>query len=130
MRYLRRLPGTHREPAGLEWQIFRLLPTALIAGTLLPVLYYLYAGVFPSPAAGESVEKYLAGIGIAAVATVVTLWTAVFTVAIGCIVVWVMKGPAYVADAYPLSDAEHPGNPPSGTATRRDDGTATDAGLY
>ena len=25
-------------------------------------------------------------------------------------VVWIMKGPAYVADAYPLVDAEEPGH--------------------
>ena len=38
----------------------------------------------------------------------VLFWTAVFTVAIGAFVVMVMKGPAYVADAYPLSDADRP----------------------
>jgi hypothetical protein len=32
----------------------------------------------------------------------------VVTVAIGCVVVWVMKGPAYVADAYPVSHANRP----------------------
>jgi hypothetical protein len=33
---------------------------------------------------------------------VVLHWTLVFTVAIGCVIVVLMKGPAYVADAYPL----------------------------
>jgi uncharacterized Tic20 family protein len=32
---------------------------------------------------------------------VVLHWTLVFTVAIGCVIVWLMKGPAFVADAYP-----------------------------
>ena len=40
--------------------------------------------------------------------TTVTAWTAAFTVAIGCLIVMVMKGPAYVADKYPLSDADEP----------------------
>ena len=36
---------------------------------------------------------------------VVTLhWTLVLTVALGCFIVRVMKGPAYVADTYPLPD--------------------------
>ena len=35
------------------------------------------------------------------VGVVVFHWTLVLTVAIGCIVVMVMKGPAYVADPYP-----------------------------
>ena len=34
--------------------------------------------------------------------------TAVFTVTIGCIIVVLMKGPAYVADAYKLDDSEQP----------------------
>ena len=35
---------------------------------------------------------------------VVLHWTLVLTVALGCFIVRVMKGPAYVADAYPLPD--------------------------
>jgi hypothetical protein len=31
-------------------------------------------------------------------------WTVVLTVAIACFIVVVAKGPAYVADAYPLPD--------------------------
>ena len=33
---------------------------------------------------------------------VVVHWTLVLTLALGCFIVRVMKGPAYVADAYPL----------------------------
>ena len=36
----------------------------------------------------------------------------VLTVGIGCIVVMVMKGPAYVADAYPMEE------PPRATETK------------
>ncbi len=36
------------------------------------------------------------------------LITAVFTVAIGCVVVHIMKGPAYVADSLPVSHADAP----------------------
>lgn len=44
---------------------------------------------------------------------VVLHWTLVFTVAIGCAIVWLMKGPAYVADAYPPPErrsTSHPSN--------------------
>ena len=47
-------------------------------------------------------------VGIAAVATVITAWTAIFTIAIGCVIVALMKGPAYVADRYDLIDADEP----------------------
>jgi hypothetical protein len=36
-------------------------------------------------------------------------WTLVLTVAIGCVIVIVMKGPAYVADGYPPPGREPPG---------------------
>jgi hypothetical protein len=39
------------------------------------------------------------------IATGLTFLTAILTVSIGCILVKIMKGPAYVADAYPLPDA-------------------------
>ena len=35
---------------------------------------------------------------------VVLHWTLVLTVALACVIVRVMKGPAYVVDAYPLPD--------------------------
>lgn len=111
MKLLNKLPGNHRSPPGLERTIWRKLPAAFLASTLIPLFAYAYARWFPAPALGETVEKYLAGIEIAAIATVITAWTAVFTVAIGCVIVMLMKGPAYVADAYPLSDSDEPGDP-------------------
>jgi hypothetical protein len=41
------------------------------------------------------------------VGLVVLHWTLVLTVAIGCVIVMLMKGPAYVADAYPMQDDGH-----------------------
>jgi len=107
-RLLNKLPGSRREPPGLEWWVLRRLPGVLVVGTLVPTLAYLYAYLYPAPAPGDSIEKYLAGVAIAAIASVLTLWTAVFTAAIACCIVWVMKGPAYVADRYPLIDADAP----------------------
>ena len=34
-------------------------------------------------------------------------WTLVLTLAIGCVIVMLMKGPAYVADAYPMEEPVH-----------------------
>jgi hypothetical protein len=39
---------------------------------------------------------------------VILHWTVVLTVGIGAFIVMVMKGPAYVADAYPLVESDHP----------------------
>lgn len=111
-RFLRKLPNTRREPPGLEWRIWKKLPLAALASIAIPGFAYLYAVLFPAPAPGETVEKYLSSVQILALASSVTLLTAVFTVAIGCFVVRVMKGPGYIADAYPLIDAEQPRKTP------------------
>jgi hypothetical protein len=104
---LRKLPDSRREPPGLEWRIWKKLPVLLIAGTVIPLIAYGLAHLFP-PADVQPVQKHLGLVGILVTATIITVWTAVFTVAIGCFVVRIMKGPAYVADAYPLIDSEEP----------------------
>ena len=50
-------------------------------------------------------------VDIYGISLLVLHWTVVFTVAIGAFIVLVMKGPAYVADAYPLEDADQPDQP-------------------
>jgi hypothetical protein len=96
------------EPPGLERAIWRKLPHAAIASTLIPILFYLYVLLFASVPDGGSMEKTVTSAGIAAIAIAVTLWTAIVTVGIGCWIVMVMKGPAKYADSYELSDAEQP----------------------
>lgn len=95
------------EPPGLELVILRKLPLALLVGTLIPAGLSLIVRLLPA-AAGIDAAKRITTVDIYAFATVLTCWTAVFTVAIGCVVVFVLKGPAYVADAYPLDDAPRP----------------------
>ncbi len=95
------------EPPGLELAILRKLPLALLIGTLIPIAMAVLVRVIAHPA-GADIEKRILSVDIFAIATALTFWTAVFTVAIGCFVVYVLKGPAYVADAYPINDSPHP----------------------
>jgi hypothetical protein len=99
--WLNRLPGFERTAPGLEWALWKKLPLILAAGTLLPllvaVLWWLAADAVPTPA--QDRDFWLVMYRLAAVA--VLHWTLVGTVAIGCVIVMVMKGPAYVADPYP-----------------------------
>jgi ABC-type Fe3+ transport system permease subunit len=108
MKLLQVLPGSRREPHGLEWRIFKRLPWALAASTAIPLLLVLFSTWFGPEGDPQAVAKHLTSMKILAVALAVTGWTAVFTVAIGCAVVWLMKGPAYVADRYEVSDADAP----------------------
>jgi hypothetical protein len=42
------------------------------------------------------------------ISLVILHWTVVVTVGIAAFIIMVMKGPAYVADPYPLDDADEP----------------------
>ena len=46
------------------------------------------------------------------ISLIILHWTVVFTVGIAAFIVMMMKGPAYVADAYPLNEAETLDEPP------------------
>jgi hypothetical protein len=108
MKFLRKLPNSRREPPGLEWVLLKKLPMILLGGTLVPLFVSLGSRLYPPSGTPSEIAKQLKTVDIFAFATGLTLWTAVFTVALGCVVVMLMKGPAYVADAYDLSDAERP----------------------
>lgn len=98
----------YRQPSGLEWKIFKKLPLALVASTAIPLLMSLMVRYLPTSRTVDAQAKVEQSVDIFAIAVGLTLWTAVFTVAIGCIVVIVMKGPRYSADSYDLQDRNHP----------------------
>lgn len=113
MNWLKKLPGHRRAASGLEWQIWRRLPGLLLLGTVLPALWaglmHVLAPEVPTPAEARELTRLVyITIGI-----VVFHWSVVLTAAIGCLIVMVMKGPAYVADAYAV-DAETDPRVPGG----------------
>lgn len=101
-------------PPGLEWRILRRLPRITLVGLLIPVAMAVLVRVLPAEQ-GIDIAKQVRSVDIFAIATAISFATAVLTLAIGCIVVYIMKGPAYVADAYPL---QHSDRPAPGTARR------------
>ena len=111
MQWFRKLPGYQRQPHGLEWALIKKLPYALLVGTAIPAITAVGMRLIEYEGKAEEVAKFIKTTDIALIAAAVTAWTAVLTIAIGCFVVIVMKGPAYVADAYPLHDAEQPNRP-------------------
>ncbi len=97
----RQLPGHTRAPHGLEHRIWRRLPAVLVWGTLLPAVVALLRRLASSVSEHPVSDSALDLGEYALIGVVVLHWTLVFTVALGCWVVRIMKGPAYVADAYP-----------------------------
>ncbi|MFN3593247.1 MAG: hypothetical protein ACK4TK_01005 [Thiobacillaceae bacterium] len=112
MNWLRKLPNSRRHPPGLEWRLLRRMPHILMLGTVLPVLAALTARLWPIEGSPQAVAATLKLVDIYAISAVILHWTLVLTVSIACVIVWLMKGPAYVADAYPLPDADRPATGP------------------
>ena len=107
MQLFRQLHG-RVAPPGLEWKLLKAVPPALLLCLALPAGIAFAGRVYSSWATVENPAKLITSIDSFAWSIAATLVTAVFTVAIGCIVVWIMKGPAYVADSYPVPHANRP----------------------
>jgi len=112
------LPGFQKSPAGLERTILRRLPRVLWLGTALLAACAALVRLLPWEGSAAEVYTRLATIDIWLISLAILHWTVVFTVAIGAFIVLVMKGPAYVADAYPLSHADRPASDPKADAER------------
>jgi len=104
MNWFRRLPGFRRAPAGRELDIFRMLPGALLWGTALPAMAGALLKGTPVGTLLFGSERRLQIAIYELIGAVLVYWVAVGTVAIGCILVMIMKGPAYIADEFP----DHP----------------------
>ena len=101
MKLFNRLPGFPRTPAGKERVVLRQLPRVLLLGTLLLAVPSLAARLIASQD-----EILLVTTTDIYVISLIIHWTAVLTVGIAAFIVMMMKGPAYVADPYPLQESE------------------------
>jgi hypothetical protein len=96
-------PRSSKTPPGRERALLRLM------GTVILGLPSLGARLFPWDATEVEVAALVLRIDILAVSVVFVHWTALLTVAIGALVVVIMKGPAYFADSYAIDDSNAPG---------------------
>jgi hypothetical protein len=108
MNWLRKLPGFQQTPYGFEWRLLRLMPTVCVAGTLLPALMSFAARFFITTGSAAELARRIQLFDFVMVGLVIFIWTLVLTVTIGCVIVWLMKGPAYVADGYEVSHSDTP----------------------
>ena len=108
MNWLRKLPGYQRTPYGFELRLLRLMPRVLVLGSLLPLLLSGLARLFYTEGSAAEIERHIEVFDFAMIGLAVLLLTAVLTISIGCVIVWLMKGPAYVADGYDVSHSDKP----------------------
>jgi hypothetical protein len=102
MNLFNRLPGFTQTPAGKELVVLRLIPKAFLLGTLLLAMPSLLVRLFTGPdevMMVNTTDIYVIGV-------VILHWTVLLTAGIAAFIVMMMKGPAYVADAYPLQELE------------------------
>ncbi len=104
---MKKLHNQHH-PAGLEWVILKMLPKILAGGIFIPLFLSIFVRWFPFEKPAAEIAKMHISIDILSISIFFSVLSAVITVAIGCIIVVLMKGPAYVADAYHLDDADKP----------------------
>lgn len=108
MNWLKKLPHSARADSGLEWTLWRKLPLIALVGTLLPLLVLGLVHWLADRQAGAADARWLQMIDYVVGGVVIFHWSMVATVAIGCVIVMVMKGPGYVADGYRVSHSDKP----------------------
>jgi len=97
-----------RNRYGLEWRILKQTPAAFF---LSGIMVYLTNGLTHWLLVAETAAlqlKQTEFINIISISVLITIWTAIFTVAIGAFAVYIMKGPVYTADSLELIDSEYP----------------------
>jgi len=97
MNYFNKLPGFIRTPSGFEWILLKKLPLIFGVGTTLaaaPIAYLYLANTTLNP---EQLKHVYFCLGL-----IFSVWFFAGAAAIGCFIVMLMKGPAYVADPYEL----------------------------
>ena len=109
LNWLRKLPGFQPTPHGLEWRLLRLMPSVCLAGTLAPALLSVAARFFITGRSAAELARQIQLFDFVMIGLVIFIWTLVITVTIGCVIVWLMKGPAYVADGFEVSHSDAPG---------------------
>lgn len=101
MRFFKKIPNT-KYPLGVEWPLLKKMPLVTLLGTILfasPSILLFFKST-PLTATDNLIIYKTIG-------ALFSLWFFAGTVVIGCCVIIVMKGPAYVADAYPLPQEDN-----------------------
>lgn len=103
MDWLAKYKTPRRSPAGDEWLIIKKLPIIFLITTLLPMiagsLFYLF---FNSSQLSVYMITYVV-LGVISI-----LWSFLMMLAIGVAIIYIMKGPAYIADGYSLPEHVKP----------------------
>ena len=110
---VRKLPGYRTAEPGLERKTLRLLAPALAIGLAILMAPSVALRILPWDMHPMELALLTAKADIYAAACMLAYWNVLVFIAFAALIVVLMKGPAYVADAYPLIDSESPRPLPS-----------------
>jgi len=99
--FFNKLPNATRYPLGLEWPLLKKIPYIFVIGTvliLLPAMMIYFNHAIITAAQYKTIYICLGAM--------FTFWFFTGVVAIGCVLIMIMKGPGYVADAYELPEED------------------------
>ncbi len=99
MKWLSQYKTPRRSPAGFEWVIIKKLPILFLTSVLLPLVIGSLIYIF-----FNSADLSLKMITAMVVGAIFFLWSFLLPLTIGVLIVYVMKGPAYVADGHSLPE--------------------------
>ncbi len=105
---MKKNPDSIRAPAGLEWRLFKKLPKLTALGLLALLALWGAVHLWPFDADSHELVRHLRTFDYMLIGMAIFHISMVVTVAIGCVVVMIMKGPQYTSDSYPVQDAERP----------------------
>lgn len=105
---MKKNPDSIRAPAGLEWTLFRKLPKLGLAGLLVLLLLWGLSMILPFDGDPQDIARSLRTFNYTLIGLAIFHVTMVLTVAFGCLIVMIMKGPQYTSDSYPVQDADRP----------------------
>ena len=105
---MKKNPYSVRSPAGLEWRLFRRLPALTLLGLLILGMAWLVLKLWPFEGDAAYISHKTQTFEFSLIGLIIFHLTMVFTVAFGCVIVMIMKGPQYTSDSYELLDADRP----------------------
>jgi hypothetical protein len=95
-----RLQGFKKSPSGLEWKVLKKLPHIFLIGTIL-LLAMLF--IARTEFSGLDMKDALV-IEYTILGSLLFHWMCTLGIGLFCLIVWIMKGPAYVMDPYFLPE--------------------------
>jgi len=105
---MKKHPPDRRYPAGLEWVLLKKLPLLTLTGFAVLVTLGIGVRVWSWEGNAKQIDDLIQRFDFALIGAGIFHITMMVTLLIGCVVVWIMKGPRYTADSYPVEDAERP----------------------